>query len=170
MILDQRDNYVHLKNIQIFERFLFLRFLVLFLILYMSNFHNNYSVFVNNIAAFSRKYNFYLCTIIFILWHIEFKANIQVNNLVQQSFYMFRKLRMFLHWDEENIEMTRSQDSKAIFFKMGAAPIGEMYMNGSEKVYVVRQRDFFGPLIPQEIKELVLAKYREDLFLKWYNY
>ena len=53
---------------------------------------------------------------------------------------------------------------------MGAAPIGEMYMNGSEKVYVVRQRDFFGPLIPQEIKELVLAKYREDLFLKWYNY
>ena len=69
--------------------------------------------------------------------------------------------------------MTRLQDSKAIFFnkkKMGAAPIGEMYMNSSEKVYVVRQRDFFRPLIPQEIKELVLAKYRKDMFLKWYNY
>ena len=53
---------------------------------------------------------------------------------------------------------------------MGAAPIGEIYMNSSEEVYVVRQRDFFGPLIPQEIKELVIAKYRKDMFLKWYNY
>ena len=83
----------------------------------MSNFHDNYSVFVNNITSFFRKNNFYLCTIIFLLWHIEFKANIQVNSLVQQSFYIFPKLHMFLHWDEENIEMTRLQDSKAIFFK-----------------------------------------------------
>ena len=82
----------------------------------MSKFYNNYSVFVNNITLFFRKYNFYLCTIIFWLWHISFKANIQVNNLVRQSFYIFRKLRMFLHWDEENIEMTPLQDSKALFF------------------------------------------------------
>ena len=111
----------------------------------MSNFHDNYSVFVNNITSFFRKNNFYLCTIIFLLWHIEFKANIQVNSLVQQSFYIFPKLHMFLHWDEENIEMTRLQDSKAIFFKkkkMGAAPIGEIYMNSTEQIYVVRQRDF----------------------------
>ena len=67
--------------------------------------------------------------------------------------------------------MTRLQDSKAILKKkMGAVPIGETYMNSTEEVYVVRQRDFFGPLIPQEIKELVIAKYRKDMFLKWYNY
>ena len=53
---------------------------------------------------------------------------------------------------------------------MGAVPIGEIYMNSTEQVYVVRQRDFFGPLIPQEIEELVMAKYRKDMFLKWYNY
>ena len=53
---------------------------------------------------------------------------------------------------------------------MGAVPIGEIYMNSMEQVYVVRQRDFFGPLIPQEIKELVITKYRKDMFLKWYNY
>ena len=91
-------------------------YLFLFLI-YMSNFYKNYSVFVNNKNLIFLKYNFYLCTIIFLLWHIEFKANIQVNSLVQQSFYIFRKWHMFLHWDEENIEMTRLQDSKAIFFK-----------------------------------------------------
>ena len=28
-------------------------------------------------------------------------------------------------------------------------------------MYVVRKRELFGPLIPQEIKELVIAKYRE---------
>ena len=39
---------------------------------------------------------------------------------------------------------------------MGAAPIGEMYMNSREEVFVVRRREFFGPLIPQEIKELVI--------------
>ena len=48
--------------------------------------------------------------------------------------------------------------------------LGEIYMNSMEQVYVVRQRDFFGPLIPQEIKELVITKYRKDMFLKWYNY
>lgn len=47
--------------------------------------------------------------------------------------------------------------------KIGAGPIGEMYMNATEQVYVVRQRDFFGPLIPQEIKELVIAKYRKEI-------
>ena len=153
--------------------FLFLRFLFLFLFLiYMSNFDNNYSVFVNNITLFFGKYNFYLCAIIFLLWHLQFKASIQVNNSVRQSFYIFSKLRMFLHWDEENIEMTRLQDSKAIFFpkKMGAVPIGEIFMNRMEQMFVVRKREFFGPLIPQEIKELVIAKYRKDMFLKWYNY
>ena len=54
--------------------------------------------------------------------------------------------------------------------KIGAGPIREMHMNSTEQVYVVRQRDFFGPLIPQEIEELVMAKYRKDMFLKWYNY
>ena len=54
--------------------------------------------------------------------------------------------------------------------KIGAGPIGEIYINSTEQVYVVRQRDFFGPLIPQEIEELVMAKYRKDMFLKWYNY
>lgn len=29
------------------------------------------------------------------------------------------------------------------------------------QVYVVRKRQLFGPLIPQEIKDLVIAKYRE---------
>ena len=29
------------------------------------------------------------------------------------------------------------------------------------QVYVVRKRKLFGPLIPQEIKDLVIAKYRE---------
>ena len=28
-------------------------------------------------------------------------------------------------------------------------------------MFVVRKRELFGPLIPQEIKELVIAKYRE---------
>ena len=41
--------------------------------------------------------------------------------------------------------------------------LGEIYMNSMEQVYVVRQRDFFGPLIPQEIKELVLARYRKEI-------
>ncbi|CAH3193982.1 unnamed protein product [Porites evermanni] len=50
-----------------------------------------------------------------------------------------------------------------IELKIGAAPIGETYMNGSEEVFVVRRRELFGPLIPQEIKELVLAKYREEI-------
>ena len=41
--------------------------------------------------------------------------------------------------------------------------LGEMYMNSMEQVYLVRQRDFFGPFIPQEIKELVIAKYRKEI-------
>ena len=138
----------------------------------MSNFHDNYSVFVNNITSFFRKNNFYLCTIIFLLWHIEFKANIQVNNLVQQSFYMFRKLRMFLHWDEENIEMTRLQDSKAIFFKKKKWVQHRLVKSiwTVPNRYMLSDRGTFGPLIPQEIEELVMAKYRKDMFLKWYNY
>ena len=32
-------------------------------------------------------------------------------------------------------------------------------MNSSKQVYRVRQRDFFGPLISQEIEEVVMAKY-----------
>ena len=28
-------------------------------------------------------------------------------------------------------------------------------------MFVVRKRELFGPLIPQEIRELVIAKYRE---------
>ena len=28
-------------------------------------------------------------------------------------------------------------------------------------MFVVRKRELFGPLIPQEIKELVIAKYRK---------
>lgn len=47
--------------------------------------------------------------------------------------------------------------------KISAAPIGEMYMNSSEQVYVIRQRKLFGPLRPQEIKDLVIAKYREEI-------
>ena len=47
--------------------------------------------------------------------------------------------------------------------KIGAGPIGEMYMNYSEEVYVIRKRKLFGPLIPQEIKDLVIAKYREEV-------
>jgi len=53
---------------------------------------------------------------------------------------------------------------------MGAVPIGEIYMNSTEEMFIVRKRDFFGPLIPQEIEELVMSKYRKDMFLKWYNY
>ncbi|KAJ7352827.1 ATP binding [Desmophyllum pertusum] len=47
--------------------------------------------------------------------------------------------------------------------KIGAGPIGEMFMNHAEQVFVVRRRQLFGPLIPQEIKDLVIAKYREEI-------
>lgn len=47
--------------------------------------------------------------------------------------------------------------------KIAPAPIGEMFMNIDEEVFVIRQRKLFGPLIPQEIKDLVIAKYREEV-------
>ena len=61
--------------------------------------------------------------------------------------------------------ITRLEDAPlcVMEIKIGAGPIGEMYMNYSEEVYVIRKRKLFGPLIPQEIKDLVIAKYREEV-------
>lgn len=56
-----------------------------------------------------------------------------------------------------------SQNLCIVEIKISAGPIGEIFMNSSEEVYVVRKRKLFGPLIPQEIKDLVIAKYREEI-------
>ena len=56
--------------------------------------------------------------------------------------------------------MVESLNRKMLHF---SSNLGEIYMNSMEQVYLVRQRDFFGPLIPQEIKELVIAKYRKEI-------
>lgn len=40
---------------------------------------------------------------------------------------------------------------------------GEIFMNSSEQVYVARKRKLFGPLIPQEIKDLAIAKYNNNV-------
>ncbi|XP_078355434.1 schlafen-like protein 1 [Oculina patagonica] len=61
---------------------------------------------------------------------------------------------------------TRLDGSDNLFLleiKISAGPIGEIFMNSSEQVYVIRKRQLFGPLIPQEIKDLVIAKYREEI-------
>lgn len=56
--------------------------------------------------------------------------------------------------------MVESLNRKMLHF---SSNLGEIYMNSMEQVYLVRQTDFFGPLIPQEIKELVIAKYRKEI-------
>ncbi|CAH3156906.1 unnamed protein product [Porites lobata] len=61
------------------------------------------------------------------------------------------------------IPLMKESSAFIITIKIGAAPIGETYMNSLEQMFVVRKRELFGPLIPQEIKELVIAKYREEI-------
>ena len=50
-----------------------------------------------------------------------------------------------------------------IQIKIGAAPIGEIYIDGTKEMLttVMIKRTFFGPLVLQEIKELVIAKYQK---------
>ncbi|XP_032226242.1 uncharacterized protein LOC116609559 [Nematostella vectensis] len=47
--------------------------------------------------------------------------------------------------------------------RISAGPVGEMYMTGDEKVYIVKHHHLHGPLYPFEIKELVLAKYKAEI-------
>ena len=96
MILDQRDSYVHLKNIQIFERFLFLQFLFLFVI-YMSNFYDNYSVFVNNTTSFFLSITSIYVQLFFYYDILNLKLTFKGLIIVRQSFYTRCKLHTFLH-------------------------------------------------------------------------
>lgn len=61
--------------------------------------------------------------------------------------------------------MTPLKESSAsiIEIKIGAAPIGEIYIDGTKEMLttVMIKRTFFGPLVLQEIKELVIAKYQK---------
>lgn len=59
--------------------------------------------------------------------------------------------------------LEETQNLCVVEIKISAGPIGEIFMNSSEQVYVIRKRLLFGPLIPQEIKDLVIAKYREEI-------
>ena len=61
--------------------------------------------------------------------------------------------------------MTPLKESSAsvIEIKIGAAPIGEIYIDDTKEMLttVMIKRTFFGPLVLQEIKELVIAKYQK---------
>ena len=61
--------------------------------------------------------------------------------------------------------MTPLKESSAVIIqiKIGAAPIGEIYINSTKEMLttVMIKRTFFGPLVLQEIKELVIAKYQK---------
>ncbi|XP_031562402.1 schlafen-like protein 1 [Actinia tenebrosa] len=47
--------------------------------------------------------------------------------------------------------------------RISAGPIGEMYQNQYEQVYIVKNRKLVGPLWPQELKALIIQKYKEEL-------
>lgn len=63
------------------------------------------------------------------------------------------------------VEVSQLQDAPRIVvvIKISPGPIGDIFMNQWEQVFVIRRRELFGPLFPQEIKELVIAKYREEI-------
>ena len=63
--------------------------------------------------------------------------------------------------------MTPLKESSAciIEIQLGAAPIREIYIDGTKEMLttVMIKRAFFGPLVLQEIKELVIAQYQKTL-------
>lgn len=54
-------------------------------------------------------------------------------------------------------------DYKIIELKVSVGELGEIYEDGFKKVYIVDTGDLIGPLYPQELKELILLKYKESI-------
>ena len=54
-------------------------------------------------------------------------------------------------------------DYKLIELKVSVCDLGEIYEDGFKKVYIVDTGDLIGPLYPQELKELILLKYKESI-------
>ncbi|XP_044170182.1 uncharacterized protein LOC114967744 [Acropora millepora] len=63
------------------------------------------------------------------------------------------------------VEVSQLQDAPRIVvvIKISPGPIGDLFINACQQVFIIRRRELFGPLFPQEIKELVIAKYREEI-------
>ena len=63
-----------------------------------------------------------------------------------------------------SIENNRGQSRLMIIeLKVSVGDLGEIYEDGHQKVYLVDETIKIGPLDPQEIKELVLLKYKESI-------
>lgn len=56
-----------------------------------------------------------------------------------------------------------SRTNTIIELKVSVGEIGEIYEDGCLKVYLVDAGSLIGPLYPQELKELILLKYKESL-------
>ena len=54
-------------------------------------------------------------------------------------------------------------DYKVIELKVSVGEIGEIYEDGLSKVYIIDATSLIGPLFPQELKELIILKYKESI-------
>ena len=54
-------------------------------------------------------------------------------------------------------------DYKVIELKVSVGEIGEIYEDGLSKVYIIDSSSLIGPLYPQELKELIILKYKESM-------
>ena len=56
-----------------------------------------------------------------------------------------------------------TSDHKVIILKVSVGDIGEIYENGCSKVFIIDEGNLIGPLYPQELKELILLKYKVNI-------
>jgi len=83
---------------------------------------------------------------------------------IDRVFSCFQPFVSSQHYRLNFLEVTDSSSKSnfvVIEIKVSVGDIGEIYEDGQQSVYLVDEKVLIGPLFPQELKELILLKYKE---------
>ena len=70
------------------------------------------------------------------------------------------------HYRVSFIEVTDKPSTtnlKIIEIKVSVGDLGEIYEDGMFSVYIIDNKNLIGPLLPQELKELIILKYKDSI-------